>query len=331
MRQIYLVTGAAGHLGNVLTQKLVLEGQRVWVFLLNGEENRVEGVERVFYGDVCDRKSLEDLFTAAQNETMILIHCAGIVSITSHFFQRLYDVNVNGTKNIVDLCVKHGVQKLLYVSSVHAIPENHVQNTIRETEQFDPDLVVGHYAKTKAEATKYVLEARRQGLTVNVVHPSGIIGPYDYGKGHMTAMILDYCKGHLVAGMEGGYDFVDVRDVADGILASCEKGRPGECYILCNRYYTIKELLNELCAITGKKRIKTYLPLWLVRWTAPLSELYYRLLNRPPLFTDYSIYTLTTNQQYSHEKATLELGYQPRGLGETLKDTFAWLKDTGRL
>lgn len=331
MGRIYFLTGAAGHLGNALARALVNKGHRVWVFILDGKENHVVGVERVFYGDVCDRASLEAVFTAAMGEKMIFIHCAGMVSITSPYNQRLYDVNVSGTKNAVDLSLQYDIEKFIYVSSVHAIAESRDGRVVLETDHFDPDEVVGHYAKSKAEATRYVLEAVPKGLVLNVVHPSGIIGPYDYGNSHMSAMIIDYYKNRLFAGMVGGYDFVDVRDVAEGIIACCERGTPGSCYILSNQYFTVKNLLELLSILSSKRKIRTYLPLWLVKLTAPLAELYYRILRRPPLYTSYSVYTLTTNTRYSHEKATQELGYKPRDMRQTLADTIEWLKEIKKI
>ena len=93
-----------------------------------------------------------------------MIHTAGIVSITSKYEQRVYDVNVTGTKVITDLCIEKKVKKLVYISSVHAIPELPAGQTMREVELFDPDKVIGLYAKTKAEATAYVMEAGKKGL-----------------------------------------------------------------------------------------------------------------------------------------------------------------------
>lgn len=272
------------------------------------------------------KESLTAFFDNPQGKELIVVHCAGIVSIASRYNQRVYDVNVCGTKNIVDLCRKHKVEKLVHVSSVHAIPELEKGEIIREVDAFDPDQVVGLYAKTKAEATGYVLAAARNGLNASVVHPSGICGPYDDGKGHLTTLVIDYYKRRLTSGINGGYDFVDVRDVADGIIACSKKGRPGECYILSNQYYTIREILYMLHEITGKKEIKRFLPLWFVKLTASLAETYYKIRRQPPLYTSYSIYTLNSNAVFSHEKATQELGYTTRDMKQTLKDTIDWLK-----
>jgi len=217
------------------------------------------------------------------------------------------------------------------VSSVHAIPELTKGRTICEIDRFDPDKVKGFYAKTKAAATDIVLRAAKDGLDAVVVHPSGIMGPNDFALGYSTQLVLEYLSGGLVAGIKGGYDFVDVRDVAAGIISAAKRGRRGECYILSNTFISVRRMLDTLSDVSGMKKIKTMLPLWFIRPLAPLAELYYKILHKKPLFTGYSIYTLQSNANFSHEKATRELGYSTRDLRETLSDTVAFLKDHGRI
>lgn len=333
VRKLYLVTGAAGHLGSTVVRMLAEKGGAVRSLVLPGEKHTeaISALSEIFTGNVCDKASLRAFFQTEDGAQTVVIHCAGIVSIASRFEQKVYDVNVTGTKNIVELCREYGVHKFVYVSSVHAIPERSPGQVVTETDRFDPELVKGLYAKTKAEATAYVLRAAKQGLDVSVVHPSGICGPYDTGRGHLTQLFIDYYKGRLTAGLRGGYDFVDVRDVAAGVIACCEQGQRGECYILSNRYISIPELLEMFHKISGRRRVRTILPLWFARLTAPLAELYYKLLRQPPLYTAYSIYTLTGNARFSHEKAARELGYTVRPFTETVRDTMRWLKEQGRI
>ena len=331
-KQTYIVTGAAGHLGSTVTKKLNEQGKTVYALCLPNEKNLPQGEYiQVFYGDVCNIDTIDGMFEICADQSVCVIHCAGIVSIASKFNQKVYDVNVGGTKNIISLCEKHNVEKLVYISSVHAIPELPGNETITEVGRFSPDDVAGLYAKTKAEATQCVLDYARTGRDARIIHPSGIVGPGDFGRGHITQLVIDYYKGGLTSGLNGGYNFVDVRDVADGILSCCDNGGNGECYILSGQYFKVYELLNLLHEITGKRKIKRILPLWFAKLTAPLSELYYKILKQPPLFTAYSIYTLNTNANFSHEKATKELGYTPRPMRQTLTDTFKWLKENNRL
>ena len=325
---LYLVTGASGHLGNTIVKKLRAAGCNVRALFLPGE-NISDGLGS-HTGDVRIKESMTDFFSVPSNSEVIVIHTAGIVSISSGHNRNIYDVNVNGTKNIIELCLKHGVRKLIYVSSVHAIPEKPSGQTIIETTDFSPAHVKGYYAKTKAEATACVLEAGKY-LHVNVVHPSGICGPYDYGRGHFTALVVDYCNGGLKAITNGGYDFVDVRDVADGIISCAEKGKYGECYILSNKFFTIQEIMCLLQEITGKREINIVLPYWFAKLTAPIAELYYNILKKPPLYTPYSLYTLQSNSLFSHAKADKELGYSVTDISKTLLDTVNWLSQNNRI
>ena len=147
----------------------------------------------------------------------------------------------------------------------------------------------------------------------------------------LTQLAIDYCKGRLPAGIEGGYDFVDVRDVARAIVACCEKGQRGECYILSNRYVTVREMLELFHEATGLRRVRLYVPIGLAKAFAPLCELYYRLARRTPLYTSYSLTTLTGNANFSHAKADRALGYTVRPFRETVADTIAWLKKAKRI
>jgi len=329
---IYIVTGAAGHLGRTIVKKLNEQNETVYALCLPNEKHLPKGSNiTVFYGDVRDTNSLITMFETCIDRPRIVIHCAGIVSISSKFDQNVYDINVIGTKNIISYCEKYNVHKLIYISSVHALPVLPKNETITEVYHFFPDDVIGLYAKTKSEASQYVLDYAKRGYNGNIIHPSGLIGPEDFGKGHITQLIIDYCKGGLTSGINGGYDFVDVRDVAKGILACCELGQNGACYILSGKYFKVYDLLNQLHEITGRKKITRILPLWFVKLTAPLSEIYYKLLKQPPLFTSYSIYTLNTNANFSSIKAEKELGYKKRPMKQTLEETVKWLKENNRI
>ena len=212
--------------------------------------------------------------------------------------------------------------------SVHAIPEKSKINVLNEVDSFSAEEVNGGYAKTKAEATKLVLDSIKNGLDAVVVHPSGILGPYDSSGNHLVQMVSDYVRGRLPACVNGGYDFVDVRDVAYGCLAAAEKGKKGNCYILSNRHYEVKEILNMVRTVQGGRRLPV-LPIWMAKAAAPLLGAYAKLKKERPLYTKYSLYTLKSNDKFSHDKATSELNYHPRDLYETIRDTVLWIKRKG--
>lgn len=322
----YIITGAAGHLAGAILRRLQNTDCRVRGLLLPGEEGIPDDRFTYIQGDVTAPETLDPLFEDTDGAQTTVIHCAGIVSIQKKVSPALYRVNVTGTRNLIEKCIQYRVRRLVYVSSVHAIPETD-GGEIREAAYFSPDAVDGAYAKTKAEATKAVLDAARGGLDAVVVHPSGIVGPFDRSRNnHINQMIDLYLKDRLPAGVRGGYDLADVRDVAEGVLLAAERGRRGECYILSNRYVSIKELLGELRSLTGRKRRLPLLPGFVARMFAPFCELYAKMTKTRSVYTAYSVKTLTGGKQFSHEKATKELSYHTRDFKETVKDTVACLQ-----
>ena len=326
MNKIYIITGANGFLGNNIIRKLEQEkNSEIRAFVLKGESIKsLENLKcKIYYGDVTKKESLASVFENTEGKEVFVIHCAGIVYIKSKYNPLVYNVNVNGTKNIVDKVLNINA-KLVYISSVHAIPES--DGVITETVDFDPNKVEGLYAKTKAEAAKYVMDAvKTKNLNACIIHPSGIIGPNDYGNSHLTELVKEVASGKLFACVKGGYDFVDVRDVADGVINACNKNTKGECYILSNKYITIKELSDIICDCVKRKKINIVLPIWIAKIFALFFEIYYNLKKQTPLFTKYSLYTLSSNANFSNKKAKEELNFKNRDMIDTIKDTIKWI------
>ncbi len=323
MKKLYLVTGATGHLGTCLTAELLRRKEHVRILARPGRKALApQGAEAV-EGDVARKDTLSPFFDRTGYDSVTLLHCAALVTIASKEDRRVWDVNVHGTENVMRLARQAGVERVVYVSSVHAIPERPLGETICEVDVFSPHLVHGQYARSKAAAAQRTLDHAREGLNVSIVHPSGIIGPGDHSRrNHMVRTIRAMASGRIPVSMEGGYDFVDVRDVADGIL-SCERyGQAGECYILSGHYVRVRELLGAICRIQGRRASRIELPHGLVRRIAPLAERLSLLAgDRSPLLTPYSVYTLHTNGRFTHEKASKMLGYRPRAIFESIRDS----------
>lgn len=327
MGEKYIVTGAMGHLGQNIIRQLQGQGDSVWGLILPTQAGADGGGVRYLPADVTQPQTLQAFFDRAADGETTVIHAAGCVSIASHASPRLRQVNVEGTRNVIAACVAHGVRRLVYVSSVHALPELPAGQTIREVRRFDPEAVQGGYAKTKAEASALVMAAAARGLDAVIVHPSGMLGPGNGGSNHLIQLVRDYMNGRLPAGVQGGYDFVDVRDVARGCILAARRGTLGECYILSNGYYSIGQLFEYIRAQVGGAR-KLCLPLWMARAALPVVRLYARCTGRRPLFTRYSLSTLSSNACFSHEKASRELGYRVRPMETTIADTVAYLQGT---
>ena len=327
MKRTYIVTGAAGHLGNTIVRKLSAKGERVRALLLPGEsEAPLAGCPSVelYRGDVCDTATLEPLFAQERGESLAVIHTAAFVSIESKVSPQLRAVNVGGVEHIIALCLAHPCTRLVHVGSVHALPEQPGRGVIRESEQFHAAWVKGAYAKTKAEAAQKVLDAVHwQGLDAAILLPSGILGPGDYGRNHLNRLVRSCVTGKLHTLVKGGYDLVDVRDVADACIAAMDKGRRGECYILSGRHYDWRELVPVLEENFGA-RVSRFLSPAALRPVAPFLELWARLRRRQPLFTGYSLYCMRSNDNFTSQRARTELGFRTRPIEETLEDTSVW-------
>ena len=322
----YLVTGATGFLGRVVAEELVRRKAQVHALVLHDDPytDLLPKEVRTVIGDVCDKSSLSDFFADADSRTCV-IHCAGIVSVASRPGPRLYQVNVGGTWKVLRQCMEHDVGKMVYVSSVHAIPEKPKGCIISEDCEFSPGLVDGDYAKIKAAATELVFDAAERGLNASIVFPSGIIGPGDLQGGSFTSMAKSFLSGKLPFAVRGGYDFVDVRDVANGILACSESGEPGKGYILSGCYVTIRRMLQLVGKAAKLKYRSICLPLGLARLAAPYYERRSLRERKPLFFTPYSVSVLASNGQFSHAAASERFAYQPRPIEETLGDMTAWL------
>lgn len=322
----FIVTGAAGHLGSTVLRLLAGTGIEVRGLLLPGETPPVTAANiRYYTGDVCDADSLRCLFTDTHGKPCVVIHTAALISIAEKMPPRLYAVNVGGVRNVLRLCREYGAARLVHVSSVHAIPELPAGQVMTEPASFAAQRVHGGYAKTKAEAAQAVLDAAAAGLNAVVVFPSGILGPYDTGRNHLVQMVKSAMQGRLPACVKGGYDFVDVRDVAAGCLLAALRGRAGEGYILSGHYFTICRLLALVRQSCGGRSVPV-LPRWMAEAAVPFIACRAALRRERPLYTRYSLRTLQVNSLFSSAKAARELGYTARPLAETVADMAAWLK-----
>jgi len=317
-----LVTGATGHIGNVLTRELVSRGEKVRALFLPGEDPApLEGVDvERFEGDILDPDSLA---SAVQDVTTVF-HLAGLISIMPGMGESLYRVNVIGTQNVARACLRAGVRRLVYTSSIHAIAMPPEGITIDESLPFDPEQAWGDYDRTKAMASLEVRKAVADGLDAVIVCPTGVIGPYDYRGSELGTFLLGCAQAKPKFYIDGAYDFVDVRDVARGHILACERGKRGESYILGGAQIGVKQIITMVEEITGRVGPHLRVPFWLARLAGAVAPFYYRLAKAKPHFTPYSIHTVTSNSVISNAKARRELGYTSRPLRDSIADTLRW-------
>ena len=325
-----IVTGATGHIGNVLLRELIAQGQVVRALVLPHDDLRpLTSLDvEIVYGDVTDLASLKSAFAGAE----LVFHLAGIVTIMPGMASVLERVNVGGMRNVIAACRASGVRRLVYTSSIHAIAEPPHGTVIDESQPFDPDRVLGDYARSKARATLLLLdEVRKGGLDAVICCPTGVIGPWDYGISNIGQLILDFASGHLKSYVSGAYDFVDVRDVAHGLILAAEKGQTGRHYIFSGAQVQVPELMKELASDIGYPAPTYRIPAMIARTAGVLASTYYRLLRRKPVFTAYSIDVLRSNSLVSSARAREELDFTTRPWRESIHDQVEWLRSEGML
>ena len=330
---IYLVTGAAGYLGSNVCRRLTEQGCQVRALTLPKDPAAkfIPGEAQKYEGNFTDKESMKEFFDIPEGMEGIVLHIGSIVTVDPGFNQKVLNVNVGGTKNIIDLCLEMPrIRKLVYCSSTGAIPELPKGTPIKEVDYFDESKVLGCYSMSKALASQEVLDAcHHRGLNACIVHPSGIMGPGDYAVGEITQNLVSIINGELPAGIDGDFNLCDVRDLADGIIAAAEKGRTGECYILANETVTFKEFTRMITEESGGKKVGFFLPIFAANMMAQIMEANAKRTGGKPVMTTFSVYNLARNNEFDSRKAKEELGYKTRTYEETIHDHIQWLLEEG--
>jgi dihydroflavonol-4-reductase len=317
-----LVTGAAGHIGNVLVRELVRRGYAVRALALPGEDVRplADSKPEIVEANILDYPALKAAMTGAE----VVFHLASLVALVPEQFELMQKVNIEGTANVIKACLETGVKRLIYTSSIHAYGRPDKNLVIDERLPFDTEIGGGGYDQTKAKASKLVLEAAKAGLNAVILAPTGVIGPYDFKRSEMGEMTNYWMKSTPTFSLEGAFDFVDVRDVVEAHINAIERGEAGQAYLLPGHRVSVRDyrrLIQDACSTCSKE---IYVPMKLARIFAPLAEWFYRILKTRPSFTRYAIDTLMSNSVVSGEKAVEVLGFHPRSIEETVRDSVEW-------
>jgi dihydroflavonol-4-reductase len=319
-----LVTGATGHIGNVLVRHYNQRGERPRVLVRPGTTPpALAGLDvEMIRGDILDPVSLAH----AMRGVSLVHHLAARISLASGPDPETERVNLEGTRNIIAAMRRAGTPRLVYASSIYALRKPAEGIPFDENQPFDPNQGLGTYDCSKAQASLEVQRAAAEGLDVVIVCPTAVTGPYDFHDSEAGRAIRLYMHPGLHFYVEGAYDFVDVRDVAQGFILAAEKGRGGETYILGGERLTLREVIQIVRACTGGWHAGVEVPLWLAYWVAGLMPLYNDLTGTKPLFTRYSLDAVGSNSHISHAKASRELGYQPRPAREAVADAVRWFQ-----
>jgi dihydroflavonol-4-reductase len=324
---VVVITGATGHIGANLVRALVAKG-RPTRSLIHVNHRAIEGLDtEMLQGDICDRESLCRAFNGVE----VVYHLAAGISLLMDDWPRLESVNVIGTRNVVEACLRCGVRRLVHLSSIHALVPAPLDTPVDESRPLVTSRHFPPYDRSKAAAEREVQRGLEMGLDAVIINPTAIIGPHDYQPSYLGEALLALAHRRLPALVAGGYDWVDVRDVVEGAMRAEERAPTGTRYILSGYWVSMCDIAAMVAEITGVAVPRWVCPLWLARLSAPIATAFGRLNGKRPLYTSVAVRALRSNRNVSHDRATRELGYQPRPFRETLMDTLRWFEENGQL
>lgn len=320
-----VVTGASGHVGANLVRALLENGRDVRA-LVHHDRRALNGLGiETINGDVCDPDSLTRAFNGAET----VYHLAAYISLMNDW-PDVHRINVAGTQNIIDACFKAKVKRLIFFSSIHAIEPAPDDKIINETCALVDSVRCPPYDRSKAAGERLIQEAVAKGLDAVIINPTAVVGPLDYQPSHFGAVLFAIATKKMPALVTGGFDWVDARDVANGAIRAEKHAPAGSKYLLSGHYFTVREVGETIEKITGVSAPWFVTPMWLARASAPIVSAFNRMTGKRQLFTPVSLRALKNSRPVSHEKATRELGYQPRPFEETVADTLRWKEEYNR-
>ncbi len=315
-----LVTGATGFLGSHVARQLAERGDELRVTTrVDSREDAIADLdcERVRC-DLLDRRAVR----RALRDVDRVFHVAGVNSLRREDRELVQRVNVGGTRLLLEECLRAGVERVTYTSSVAAIGPARSGDLADEGTLFTAGALGVSYVTSKHEAEVEALRAAARGLQVVCVNPCVVFGPGDR-RGGSTSLVRRFLLGRIPAYVDGGINIVDVRDVAAGHLLAEEHGSTGERYVLGARNYTLRRLFADLGRVAGVEPPAIVLPAATALALARAGE---SGPVRPPISVD-EVRSASQWWTYSSAKAKRELGWRARPHEETLEATVAWWRE----
>jgi len=319
-----LVTGASGFVGWHVARKLLERGHSVRALVRATSRLReLDGVEAVT-GDLRDPASLERAVAGCG----LVFHVAADYRLWAPDARELYESNVDGTRNLLAAAKKAGVERVVYTSTVGCIGLANGSPGDETRTPRDED-VAGPYKRSKLLAEREACAFAAEGLPVVIVNPTAPVGDRDFKPTPTGKIILDFLKGGMPAYIETGLNLVDVRDVAEGHMLACERGAPGERYILGCENVTLAEIFARLERISGVKAPARRIPYALAYAAGVASTGWAGVTGREPRAPLDAVKMARKKMWVTHAKAVGDLGYRPGAADDALRRAVEWFRSNG--
>ena len=324
-----LITGGSGHVGANLVRELTARDYKVRCIDFDGDHRAFEGYTvELIKGSVTDIESLDKAFAGVD----VVFHTAAIISLERKNKNLIRSVNVDGTKNVCKMALKHNIQKLIHFSSVDAFIREPLDAPLLEDRPLVVDPNTVPYDLSKADAQRIVLDFCNKGLDASIIHPSGIFGPNDFKPSLFGQEFIKIANSKRPFSINVGYDYVDVRDLSKTAVNCVSKGVSGQNYIVGGNYMDFVYMADVMSQELGRKLIRGTLPFISIYLSLPMYYVLSLITNTPRAITLDSIHTIKVqNKNIPSQLSKDQLGHSPRSIEETITDTLKFFKDVGAI
>jgi len=319
-----LVTGATGFVGWHVARTLLDRGDSVRALARDPAKLReLSGIQGV-QGDLRDSASLE----RAVEGCSVVFHVAADYRLWTREPEEMYRSNVEGTRAMLEASRRAGVERFVYTSTVGCI-EVAPNGIGDETHPARLEDMQGPYKRSKLLAEHVALEFAERGFPVVIVNPTAPVGDHDFKPTPTGKIVVDFVRGAIPAYVDTGLNVVDVRDVARGHLAACERGIPGERYILGAENLTLQQILAALAGILKRKPPRIQIPYAVAYAAGVASTAWANLTGKEPRAPLDAVRMSRKKMWVSHDKAARKLGYAPGPAADALGRAVAWFRENG--
>lgn len=319
------ITGASGHVGISVMDELKRRGISFKALVHHDTKYFDDrGIEYV-KGEVNNRKDIETLLDGCD----ALIHSAAVISINGDPTGYVRKVNVEGVRNVMQTALDYKLKRVVHISSIHAYQSWPVDKVLDENSNLVADDAFA-YDKSKRDGQLLVKDFVSKGLPAVILNPTSVTGPPENKMSYQGKAMLDIYNKKIPAIFNGGFDWVDLRDITTAICNALTMGRVGENYLLAGKYYTMREIVSIISEIKGEKIKIPTIPVSFAMMGLPFVKLQSFFTGKEPLYTNESIDVLVYgNKRISSKKAKEELNFESRDFKITLRDLISWFKENG--
>ena len=322
-----LITGSSGHVGSNLIRKLHEQNYTIRCIDFDGDHRAYEGYDvEIMQGDITDKDSLYPIF----EDVDVVFHTAALINLDRRFRKAIEVVNIEGTRNVCDVALEQGVEKLIHFSSVDAFYRFPIDEPLLEDRKLIEDEKGMPYDYSKAEGQRIVYDYCKKGLDASVIHPTSIVGPNDFKPVLPMQAFIDMANGKRKLMPNWGDNFIDVRDLCDAAISAVENGKTGQNYIIGGEYHMYLYIGELIGKQLGKKVVYGALPEFVTYLPLPFEYIRALFTNKPRVLTLDAIHTAQTgNKVVPSTLAREELGHNPRPIEETIFDTIDFFQKRG--